>query len=453
MTAVSATPVHPDATPAAGDASSTKRLWSGRQDPLAGLETRSGTEARVWLPESAEALDASVQERAVLFREGLGLPPNMLAGRSVGVLGSGGTVGVAALAFARWGAQVHFFDSDMARRSAVMSDVTEAFGRFGLMDSLVETVDPLSADGSGASYDFVSAETMLHGRDPVQDTLNGLKARCRPDGLVHVSCFSRRGTFVEAMIRALIAGVSAATDKTPGEVARTLMMIKWDRRGSARAFEAWIEGHLVNPAARGLSPIDGGDLCRRGIATGLRLQSSAPAYRDGLYREQSGQPSTVVEDIRRIDEHLSRAALGHALGLPLYYGGSLSGAGEIGALIDAAIGAAEDCAERAEPTRFQAAAAALRALTGLTRQCSMWVGRSGSEAAGSLLTGLSAAFDAVATGDTAAVDGFCRENTSFQALWGTPVHHILFRRDETLDGLPRFGDYPEDQTPGRARPA
>ncbi len=449
MTAVPATPMAPDASSSDAPADSVPTGWAEADAPLADWDSR-GRPADLAGPLASDtALNAYGEERAILFRDRLGIAPCLFKGLSMAHVSANSLAfahaDAAALIFARWGAKISLLGADEARQQRV----AEAFSRFGHEEPVFESINGASATGR---YDWINAEMVLNGQRAVQDVLGDLKPLLGRDGLVHLSYFSRRGTFIEAMIRALIAGVTASSGKPPAETARSLMMSKWDGRGSARAFEAWIEGHLINPAARGLNPLDSGDLCRRAVALGLRLQSSTPAYRDALVSGHPTEPIAAVEDIRRIDEHLSRSALGHALGLPLYYGGNLGGAGEIGALIDAAIGACEDCCERAEPARFKAAAAALRALNSLTRQCSMWVGRSGAEAAGSFLSGLSQAFDAVAVGDTGSVEVFCRENASFRELWGTPIHHALFRRDETLEATTHIDAYPEDRTPGRPRP-
>ncbi len=380
-------------------------------------------------------------QRRDLMERRLGLPTRLMRGLRLAALG--GPSLPSALACARWGARVTLLGFDGVQQSVTPS---AAFRQFGLEEVFDGLMTGLATNTNG--YDWVLAERCaMAGPDmePALGTLRDLTAR---DGFVQMSYFARRGAFVETMIRALVAGIASRSGRPLPETARTLMMAKWDGQGSGRHFMAWVTGHLLDPSARLGRLIDPGEVTRKAADVGLAIRASAPSYHPPF----EALPGAGGNEVARRDGHLARAALAHATGAPVYYTGHLSGAAEIGALIDAAMGAADDCCELPEDNRFQAAAAALRALGALTASRSMWLGNPKEQGVLSLITGLASACDDLAEGQIDRVQRFCTQDQAFLRLWGMPVHHAVFARDDRLlDRMP-MPEYPEDKTPGRPRP-
>ncbi len=374
------------------------------------------------------ALARHVAERSRLFTDKLGLPSLFFKGLDIAEVGA--DTGENALVFARWGAKVSAFEP----REQARCEIPACFDRFGLGSSLrmvgaerLETVEL-------GPFDFVNAEGFVASIDPMSGWLEAMDRLVAPEGLFHVSYFARRGAFVETMIRGLVAGFAARRGITPLEAARTLMMAKWDGVGSARVFETWVMDHITNPVARLSRAVDPSRLIREAAHHGFRIQSSTPSYRDPLWLGWYKADRPLAEELPRIDNHLARAALGQAVGAPIYYGGHIGGAQEIAAMVDAAMGAADDCVDCPDKAHLQAVAASLRALHVLSRGCNMWVGRLDDTGASPLLTGLAKAFTLLSEDDFDGLTKYCAHDPAFIQCWGTPVHFAVFRRDGSLAG-------------------
>ncbi len=369
-------------------------------------------------------LESFARTREHLLSDELGLPMAFFNGTQVAAVG--GRALDRGLAFAHCGADVSVFDFHTNNQDEVASH----FSGLGLSGRLVPAGTEDWRTVVGGPFDWVSAEDMANAQPTPRDVFAIMDRLVAPDGFFHFSFSARRGGFIDAMTRALAVGAAVRSGRPFAETARRLMIEKWEGLGSARQFDAWLRDHLANPAARLRRLVDPASLCREALDRGVRIHASTPLYRHPLrFGIRSGAVS-VGDQIRSMEDHLVRAALGHATGSSLYYAGHLGSASEIGVLIDAAMGAADECCDDPATTRLQAVGASLRALHGMARGCTMWLGRLEETGVSDLIAGLAGAFDDLAADDIEAVERFCAEDRAFHTLWGMPVHHVVLHQKD-----------------------
>ncbi|GAB4524744.1 MAG: hypothetical protein Tsb0010_08580 [Parvularculaceae bacterium] len=363
--------------------------------------------------------------RAALLQEHLKLPRAFFRDARIGEFGP--DTGENALAFAKWGADVTLVEPNEAAHDAIRS----YFRRFDLEDRLSGVFCDTLEKFEGGPFDLVNAEGFIATVSPPERWLDAMRRLTAADGCFHISYFEARGALIELLTNAAIHADAALNGGGAMGAAQRLMARKWRAAAHSRPLDAWVRDHLESPAARLGAMLRAEDVVRMGLDAGFRLHASAPGYADPL---QTAWPKmlTPPEDvIRASKDHIARSALSFVMGAKAYWTGAACGAARLCGAIDRACVAADRVAIRdcADPSEFEALAAALDALAAFVREnAHSFLSDGGIKSGEALICGAARAFRAARGGDGSALQDFCNDNDAFVAHWGTPVHHIVFRK-------------------------
>ncbi len=375
--------------------------------------------------QDAADLATHAAKRQALLCDHLKLPRQVFLNARVGEFGP--DTGENALVFAQWGARLWLAEPHEAAHEPLRS----YFDHFGLSNQIEHvSATPLELY-KGGPFDVLNAEGFVAGL-PQRDWIAAVQRLVAPNGVLHISYFERRGMALERTTNALIRLTAAVNDAAPLEAAKTLLAAKWSALGSRRPLASWYLDHCENPLAARSAQLATPDVIAALAAAGFRLHAAAPPAGDPLrvdWPKRERPATAIAEDARR---HSDRAALAHALGVPAYWAGR--DAEGLGAAVDAVADAAEAVIARPGAAAADGLTIALEALRMRAAFCvERFIAPEGLERPLAALATLAAACRALARGDAnPAIAAFNRE--PLLSLWGTPVHHAVFRRDGAADG-------------------
>lgn len=367
------------------------------------------------------ALNAHAAKRDALLVDALKIPRRFFAAARVGEFGP--DTGENALVFAQWGARLWLAEPNQHAHPII----TGYFDRFALAARLEGlTAIPFELT-DGPAFDLVNAEGFIAAL-PTATWIAAAKRLVAPDGLFHISYFERRGMTLERITYALVRLTAALTGAAPLETAKTLLAAKWNALGASRPLASWFLDHCENPLAARAAQLATPDVVAALAAAGFRLHAAAPPSGDPLrvdWPKRRRPAAALAEDAGR---HAARAALAHALGVNAYWAGSAPDA--LAAAVDALGEAAEAAVVKPEPQTAEALATALEALrVRVALAPDNVVAPKGLARPLEALAQLADAARGLAAGDAATARAVCAREP-FLSLWGTPVHHAVFRREQ-----------------------
>lgn len=334
-----------------------------------------------------------------------------------------------ALVFAQWGARLWLAEPHMAAHP-----ILEAyFNRFGLSRYIEDmSATPLELY-MGGPFDLLNAEGFVAGL-ALREWIAAAQRLVAPGGLAHVSFFERRGMTLERTTYALIRLAARVRDAAPLETAHTLLAGKWSGLGSSRPLASWYLDHCENPLAARAAQLSTPDVIAALAAAGFRLHAATPPAGDPVrvdWPKRQRPAAAIAEDARR---HSARAAFAHALGVAAYWAGP--DAGGPAHAVDAVGEAAEAVVTDPTASAAEGLTTALHALRlRVAASADQFIAPEGLERPLSALARLADASRALAGGDAApAIDALSQEPLA--TLWGTPVHHVVCRRDAVADATP-----------------
>lgn len=374
---------------------------------------------------SHEDFDRHEATRAALLHEHLKLPKAFFRNARIGEFGP--DTGENALVFAKWGGLLTLVEPNARAHETIRA----YFAKFRLEDHLAGLFADKLENCRGGPFDFVNAEGFVAALGPPARWLDTLSALTASEGYFHISYFEKRGAFVELLTNALIRIEAAAHgDGALGAAAR-LMTRKWETVGHSRPMEAWVRDHIENPAARLGAMLGAEEVFRQGIAAGFRLHASAPGYADPL---QIAWPKTIASPeatCARAAAHLDRSALSMAIGAKAYWTGPQDAAAKLARRIDDVCASADAVIATRGDDREAIGVLehALQTLNGwICEEETCFLSEDGMAPAQSFLGGASEALRSVLAGCSDALSRYCNENQAFLNLWGSPVHHVVFRK-------------------------
>jgi hypothetical protein len=371
--------------------------------------------------------DEYARKRAVLMRM-LQLPLRVFD--NADVVEFGPDSGENSIVFARWGANLTLVEPNPNS----WPKIDAYFRRFGLESRLhareqVSIQDFVPRDGR--RFDVVDAEGFIYTVRPESIWLDLFGRILVPGGLALLSYQERTGSFFEFLMKVVHAQHRRLTGLPAVESAAAVFTRKWDSLPHTRRFESWVMDVLENPYVRRAFAFDADELYCRVAAAGLPVYSSWPVYTDALKVHWHKQEIPAAQRQASDRQHIARSRLSFVFGSRAYLTTTFeTELAETVGHVHAAIESIDRLIDRFDADVVARASTALAALRRVLASGAVLIDRVPDRPApAEALRSAEAALAVCATGDAAAIAGFCNADPGFIGAWGQPAHLVVLQRD------------------------
>lgn len=368
---------------------------------------------------------AHEKHRRALFTNKMQLPPQVFRGAKL--LEFGPDAGENSLVFALWGAQCTLAEPNTKAHETIRN----YFQRFGQQEKLtglrpedvIHFPEPASDEDR---YDIVDAEGFIYTILPQRAWLEKCARLTRPGGFLVVFNCEAYGSFMELMLKVILARYRALTSLEPLPAAKALFQTKWDSIPHKRRIESWTMDVLMNPFVRMKYFVEPRRMCDEAEQVGWSLYSAWPHYGDMLDIHWFKQVRSKAESAKLRTDFLQCSRLSHMFVRKHFLSRPQPGLEvdlwDLLMLTDGLVDAYDPAAAR-------------RCLEHLGRIESLLqsseIISSDADRAASLQTVRSyqKLFPLLTNGNAEEITRFCNTDEGFIKSWGTPSHFTVFQRD------------------------
>jgi methyltransferase family protein len=374
--------------------------------------------------EGEKELLAHEQHRRALFTGKLQLPPQVFRGARM--LEFGPDAGENSLVFALWGA-----DCTLAEPNPKAHDtIRNYFKNFKQQEHLKElrSEDVLQfplPQSEAERFDIVDAEGFIYTIQPMDVWLEKCAQLTRSQGFLIVFNCEAYGSFIELMLKVILARFRALTGLDPLPAAQQLFQTKWDSIPHKRRIESWTMDVLMNPFVRMKYFVEPRRMCDVAEQHGWSLYSSWPHYADtlDLHWFKQVRPQADLAALRA--DYLERSRLSHMFVRKHFLARTQPGLEndlwDLLMLTDGLV----DCYDDAAASRCLAHLSRIEKLlqsddiisTEADRAASLQTVRSYQQI-----------FPLLTAGNAEALAAFCNKDPGFIKSWGTPSHFTVFQK-------------------------
>ncbi len=253
---------------------------------------------------------AHEHHRRALFTTKLHLPPQVF--RTAKLLEFGPDAGENSLVFALWGAKCTLAEPNTKAHQTIRN----YFEKFNQQDNLEELrpEDVLQypvPQNDAERFDIVDAEGFIYTILPQTTWLEKCSQLTRPGGFLIVFNCEAYGSFMELMLKVILARYRSLTSTEPLPAAKKLFQTKWDSIPHKRRIESWTMDVLMNPFVRMKYFVEPKRMCDEAEQAGWNLYSSWPNYADMLDIHWFKHERSREETARLRADFLERSRLSH----------------------------------------------------------------------------------------------------------------------------------------------
>ncbi|HBJ82278.1 MAG TPA: class I SAM-dependent methyltransferase [Verrucomicrobiales bacterium] len=370
---------------------------------------------------------AHEEHRRVLFTSKLQMPPQVF--RCARMLEFGPDAGENSLVFALWGADCTLAEPNTKAHETIRN----YFARFNQLNRLTElrSEDVLQfpiPKTDAERFDVIDAEGFIYTILPQRAWLEKCAQLTRPGGFLVVFNCEAYGSFMELMLKVILARYRALTGLEPLPAAQKLFQTKWDSIPHKRRIESWTMDVLMNPFVRMKYFVEPRRMCDEAEQVGWSLYSAWPHYADMLDIHWFKQVRTAEETARLRVDYLERSRLSHMFVRKHFLARPQPGLEHdlwdllmlTDSLVDAyAAGAATRC--MAHLTRIET----------LLQSADVISSDADREASLQTVRSYQKLFPLLSAGNADEIAAFCNTDPGFIKSWGTPSHFTVFQKTGT----------------------
>ncbi|MEQ1932916.1 MAG: methyltransferase domain-containing protein [Fimbriimonadaceae bacterium] len=374
--------------------------------------------------EGEAELLAHEQHRRVLFTNKLKLPPQVFRGARL--LEFGPDAGENSLVFALWGAQCTLAEPNTKAHETIRN----YFKRFNQQDRLTElrAEDVLQfpvPQNDEERFDIVDAEGFIYTILPQLTWLEKCAQLTRPGGFLVVFNCEAYGSFMELMLKVILARYRTLTGLEPLPAAKALFQTKWDSIPHKRRIESWTMDVLMNPFVRMKYFVEPRRMCDEAEQVGWGLYSAWPHYADMLDLHWFKHVRPAEETARLRADFLERSRLSHMFVrkhfLARVQPGLESDLWDLLMLTDGLVDAYDlDAAS--------SCLAHLGRVEALLQSEDVISSEADREASLQTVRSYQKLFPLLTAGKAEEIAAFCNTDPGFIKSWGTPSHFTVFQK-------------------------